>query len=996
MLRSQTRLAFFLVLLLGTLFGGQTGKIAGRVTDAETGDPLIGVNIMIPERGLGASTDIEGYYVILNVSPGTYRVETGMIGYTPMISQNVRVVMDQTTTVDFDLTSEVLGMEAVTVVSTRPVVVRDVSASQLNVDSETIQQLPVADVDEVVGLQAGVEGLEIRGGDSRQTAFIMDGFLMNDTRSNVPVSSISLSAVKEIQVQSGGFNAEYGNLRSGVINVVTAEGANDRYGGSFTYRISPAAAKHFDLSPYDPDSYYLRSRMDDAVAWDGTNGGGWDDYTQSQYPFFEGWNAVSQATLQDDDPSNDLSPTAAQLKWLYQHRRGGEIVKPDYTIDAGFGGPVPVVNNLLGNARFHLSHRSEQNMFVVPLSRDAYTSSTTRLKVSGDVSENIKLTATLQSTIEKSVIPYSWKTTPTGSYLQGTYAVANLVSGGEDVLFMPGYYSPLTINRMNLGLKLNHMLSPVTFYEVIFQQMRHQYDAYEMDARDTTLIELTDGLWVDEAPYGYNGDEWMNLGRDSSLINTTILRGDLTHQVNKFHQVKTGIQLIYNDYQIKSFMESNKDTWSRELIYNVNPFLFSMYAQDKLEFEGFVANAGLRAEFSNANTVRYLLLPYDDNLTTGVGADLEDNATSADVKGEWTLSPRLGISHPITIRSKLYFNYGHFYTEPASSYRFRLQREYSGQVTHIGNPDMKLERTIAYELGYDHALADAYLIKLATYYKDVSNQAGWISYTSVDRSVDYAVADNNNYADIRGIELTMRKHSGNWFTGFVNYTYQVESQGYFGLLHYYQDPKEQREYIEDYPPDQEKPRPRPYFRANLVFRTPERWGPGLMGQHLLGDWQLSVLGTWKAGAYATWNPHDIPGLRYNVQWVDTYNIDLRLNKALDLGSRKLELFIDVDNALNTRFLSYSGFSGTRDWQSYMQSLNFDFEDGVEHGDDRVGDYRPLDVAYDPLEPNPDDDPDIKARNDERKETRSYIDNPDIRSLTFLDPRQITLGLRFNF
>ena len=73
-----------------------------------------------------------------------------------------------------------------------------------------------------------------------------------------------------------------------------------------------------------------------------------------------------------------------------------------------------------------------------------------------------------------------------------------------------------------------------------------------------------------------------------------------------------------------------------------------------------------------------------------------------------------------------------------------------------------------------------------------------------------------------------------------------------------------------------------------------------------------------------------------------------------------------------------------------------WESGDEKGNDKIGDYRPWDVPYDPLEHNPDNDPEITARNDVRKENNSYIDNPDIQALTFLNPRKYIFGIKINF
>ena len=144
------------------------------------------------------------------------------------------------------------------------------------------------------------------------------------------------------------------------------------------------------------------------------------------------------------------------------------------------------------------------------------------------------------------------------------------------------------------------------------------------------------------------------------------------------------------------------------MIYKVNPFKVALYAQDKLEFEGFIANIGVRLDYSDANSQRYKLDDYDKYLSSGFGNSIEDEIPTADSEAQLYISPRLGVSHPITENSKLYFNYGHFYTNPSSSYRFRMQRESNGMVTYLGNQDMELEKTISYELGYEHNLFDIF------------------------------------------------------------------------------------------------------------------------------------------------------------------------------------------------------------------------------------------------------------------------------------------------
>ncbi len=1003
----------FLLVINNPISAGTSGKIAGKVIDAENGQPLPGVNVTLVGTSMGASTDADGNYVILNVPPGKYTVKFSMVGYADYIVENIQVVIDLTTRVNAKLKSAVIQGKEVIVVAKKPIVRKDVSNSQMNIEADVIESLPVKNINSVLTLQAGIEsgrdGIIVRGGGANQTVFLVDGLTQNDERSNIPYAAVSLSAIKEVQIQTGGFNAEYGNLRSGLVNVITKEGPASKYTATINIHYSPAAPKHFGNSIYDKYSYFNRPYMDPAVMWTGTHNGAWDNYTQQQYPSFDGWNAVSEATLKDDDPTNDLTPAAAMRIYEWQHRRTGDITKPDYVVDFGFGGPMPMVYKYLGNLRFYLSYYRERNMFVFPLSRDSYQESQFRGKFNSDISKSIKLIVSGLYGEIHSVCPYNWNI-PTGRVLKGVYEVASLLnsSSGNAMLYMPGYFSPSSIFRSMFGVKLTHVISPLMYYDVKFQYLVNRYKTFQTELRDTTKrYQPFEGYFADEAPFGYWGYSvsgidgmimggWMNLGRDRSVNSTTSFRFDLTAQINHTNQLKTGIEFVYNDYNINAGTYSpSMNTWTRSQVYRLFPFRFSAYAQDKMEFEGFIMNLGLRAELSDPNADWYKLSSYDKYFSAGYGNLIDTQVPREKVGGKWYFSPRLGVSHPITENSKLYFNYGHFLSEPASSYRFRVQRESNGLVTYLGNPTMELEKTVAYELGYSQNLFNIFLLNIAAYYKDVTNQPGWIYYQNLNSSVHYYKASNNNYADIRGFEITLTKIRGRFVRGFVNYTYDVVTSGYFGLLKYYEDPVQQREYLK-LNPYQSRPHPRPYARANIEFFTPDKFGPKVASFYPFSKWTLNILFDWKTGAYTTFNPHNIPGVVDNVQWRDWYNINMRISKDVKISGFNFRFYLDVTNVLNTKHLSSAGFSDVYDYNAYLESLNFPWEEGVEHGNDKIGDYRPDDVPYDPLEPNPNNDPAIKARNDRRKATKSYIDMPNIKALTFLNPRRISFGIKIDF
>ena len=268
-MRKLLLLSILTLFYVSQLMAGTSGKISGLIIDSKSKEPLVGVTVMLTGTNIGASTDVEGYYVIQNVSPGTYTVKASYIGYAPATITNVRVNIDQTTNLDISLSEEaILGSEVV-VVSQQPIVHRDVASSRVNLNVEEIENLPVASVASVIGLQAGVvagsSGPVIRGGGADQTAFVVNGMTLRDERDNTPYTGISFTSVKEIQVQTGGFNAEFGNIRSGLVNVVTKDGDKKKYSISFLGRYRPAARKHFGDAVNSYNSYWIRPYLDELI-----------------------------------------------------------------------------------------------------------------------------------------------------------------------------------------------------------------------------------------------------------------------------------------------------------------------------------------------------------------------------------------------------------------------------------------------------------------------------------------------------------------------------------------------------------------------------------------------------------------------------------------------------------------------------------------------------------------------------------------------------------
>ena len=1048
------KLCFLLVLSLlsSVVLASTSGKITGVITDRETGEPLIGANVIIADLGIGTATDINGYYALLNVPPGVYSITANYIGYASYTVNDLRVMIDLTTVQNYTMSTLALQGESVVVQATRPVVQKDVASSQRNVSASEIVDMPINSISDVVGLQAGVEGLSIRGGGTDELVLMMDGVTLKDDRTGRAVTGIPLSSVKEVMVQSGGFNAEYSDLQSGLVSVVTKEGSKETYSANISYRYSPAAPKHFGMSLFDEDAYFFRPYLDEAVCWVGTEHGEWDQNMQDNYPTFNGWNVVSQQLLQDDDPTNDLTPEGAKRLFEYQTRRAGNITKPDYSIDAGFGGPVPIIGKSLGNMRFFASYGANQNMYLTPLSTDGYRDHVGILKLTSDISPKMKLSMNFMT---KDISASTSSGTGTPNQFSSVWGVASIFGSNSQQswkLLYPDYYCLTDINTNMATAKFTHLLSEKSFYEGIIEYSQTKYNTNPGPQRDTTQFDIFPGeevYYTDEAPYGFEGGFSESIAgifsmglksnaRDTSVTSRIKAKVDFTSQVNRYNQIKTGIQFEYFDYNmnygaINPALPVGRpfSTWQR------SPIQLGLYLQDKLEFDGWIASLGVRAEYFNPNTDWYDVDDYNGQLySSNYNANEEDLIPTSPAKGNLTLLPRVGISHPISVNSKLYFNYGHMRQKFIPDELFGVRRVTGGQMQTIGDPELPMEKTVAYEMGYDHSLFDQYLVHVSAYYKDKTDQSSTVTFESADGTVDYSRYAAIFYQDIRGFEFEVRKNRGDWLTGFVNYSVTISSSGRFGVRNFYQNPSEQRKELEIIGRAiQSKPLPRPRANFNLAFHTPKNFGPKIAGDKLLADWHLAFTGYWKAGAWAKYGNN--PAIFNNVRWKPSYNVNGKLSKTYHMGPLNLTFLAEGFNLFNFKHLSTTGM-GVKPgaYTKYTESLHFNadvYEELGENeiaGDDRLGDYRPTDVDYQPMDflnsiytPNGDirsglegtyfwveeegqymsysEDAGVwspvdQSLIDNALDDKAYIFNPPNESLMFLSPRDIYMGIKLSY
>ena len=1063
-LLSISFIGFLSVLLLlsfcftAEVYAATTGKIQGTVLDAESREPLPGVNVVLEGTIYGAATDANGFFFIINVPPGTYQLTASMVGYAKAAKEDVRIYVDRTTTVDFQLRTEAVAGEEVTVTAERVPVPLDVSATEVYVSGEDMQESAVGRFDQMIALQAGVEfqgaeigdnavrqgeGFVVRGGGIDETDIQIDGMSMQDEFTKIPNLAIGRNLIQDVQILTGGFNAEYGNIRSGLINVISKDGSYNRYSGVLEGRYSPAALKHHGFGPYDwrvqqyasmlgPDYrvWDASSYGDDYVGPDQMDGIGSDKvYSHLSYvtaydtdvkngvarpgqeylddhPYFSSW--IGWNSMADDRPYT--APTAAEI---FKHEYRGKTYggSPDQMIDVGFGGPIP----RLPRTKFYASQFWNKSFYVIPSAREYSTESTSMFKVTNRIKSNMTLVANFQVSRLMTTKDLGSNYGPTYGYVSGDNTTAGYSGSESHFIFDEANCSPREVKNYYGQLSFTHTYSPKTYYDITVGITRGFNNADVIRRRDLTKIKFIDdpelladgwkdtklvrmgglqpitgyagqftpdryepvdgGLPVgraglDERPNGWwditisgHGSNaisgkgqsasggWMDLDQTEwqKISSTTLLaKVNVVSQVNKYNQIKAGIQFnrfffrheAYWGYGYRTperftsgsaifgyFGETYRD-------YSETPMEFDAYIQDKLEWEGLIMNWGIRGTMWFPGVKGYDLTPqnwFSDLWTSKEWLNDDGQVVPGQSNYRWVeqrtrkinhkvmLQPRVGISHPITEASKIFFNYGHFYQRPGYQPMFYVT------TNALNVPDVVWPKTISYEIGYSQSIYDQFILQISGYYKDYTNDITTLGIQSYYGDVSYSTQANNGYRDIRGLEFRVERSFGRFFNGWANYNYLVSSSGATGLRYIYENPTMAEEQWNTF--NQPRVDARPVFRASITLRTPIGFGPGpaILGIKPLAEWRVNTIFSWRDGGEFV-EDSDVPVAEQNyIQRISRRMVDFYLSKRLARGA---SLYLNVRNLFNLKYYRANDI--------YLDSLRFPWTEPA--GNDKYGDH----------------------------------------------------------
>ena len=187
-MKAKLRWILLLISLPALLFGQSSGKLVGVVKDKGTNEPLPGVNISLEGTTMGAASDVDGYFVILNVPVGTYTVRANFIGYQDVFMEKVRVSADVTAEVNFNLSETAIEGQAVVITAEKPLVEKHITQSVSLVTSDDLENMPVRGFNNVIATQNSVVvqdgNVHIRGGRHDEVGYYIDGASSIDPLTN--------------------------------------------------------------------------------------------------------------------------------------------------------------------------------------------------------------------------------------------------------------------------------------------------------------------------------------------------------------------------------------------------------------------------------------------------------------------------------------------------------------------------------------------------------------------------------------------------------------------------------------------------------------------------------------------------------------------------------------------------------------------------------------------------------------------------------------------
>ncbi|MBL7073950.1 TonB-dependent receptor [candidate division KSB1 bacterium] len=923
------------------IFAQAKGNIVGRVIDDDTGDGLPVVNVVVKGTYYGAATDLNGDFLILNVSPGVYTLKATMLGYTEVEHTGVKVRPGGTTELTIQLQPTVLALgQEVVIVGEKPLFDVEETASARRVSAEEIDRAVVENVADIVSIQAGVvrsdDEIHIRGGRSYENAYLLDGLSVQDPLSGTGFGlQLSASSIQEIEVITGGFNAEYGQAMSGVVNVRTKEGTR-RFHGRISYKTD-----HWGLNEDSPSNF----NTDIAE----TSLDGPEPVTTYLLPIlgFRFPGAVTFFTNGYMGISDDYTHYSA--KRLYSSIFHGTRF-------------APRENN-------NWSWLGKLTWKIDPAHKLCFSYNT-----SVAINQN---TRSLQTNLEY---------VPPGPGYPYKYQ-KNLDN-----------FNTFTHFNEHTVLSWTHTLSSKTFYDLklsrYFTNLRSDVNGKhwtEYQEPKDIVTQPVDYFFHPDSSriYVYPGDGFYDYGDGKTwhdhYVEAVSVKGDVVSVVSDQHHLKGGMEATYQSMQlIDIYAPWFGDYGLNNDIYRVCPNFGSAYLQDKINYKGLIANLGLRLDywFPGKYVEDAVNNPGVETITEATRrAFKEDTFKLFGRKGKGRLSPRIGLSHPISDHQVLFLSYGHFSKWPKPQFVYAKLGVNTAKTDYqkFGNPNLNPETTVAYEMGLKHRFTENDVFTITAYYRDIFDYVTTVRFLGVGRQAGrpYTTYINLDYSRARGVEIEYRKRAGRFFTGSFNASYSIAT----GKS---SSPEDAAQVAKGYIP--EKPITEDYliwdrpwqFSLNVNLFVDRQNPIRLFGLKLPADWNLNLYAFAQAGKRYT--PYFFTGTILSNGRME-YDDDLDHNGFSDDPYGEVGEYWNWVNLNFEKYFHFSGFHYTffLEVQNLFNRKNANLINPVTGCAYEYGDPTPT-SWNDPLYP------------DTQAPLKPFPFNP----ARYLNQRHITAGLSIRF
>jgi len=783
------KIIIYLIFLL-PLFAGTVGKIKGRVLDSVSKNPIIGCNVYLSSTNYGSSTDLDGFFLILNVPPGEYQLIASMIGYDDYKIIDIEVNLDLTTSIDIQLNESSLEMESVVITAKKDLINKNLTSTTAIITKKSISKLPVNEVSDLLSLQAGYVDGHLRGGRSSEVAYWIDGMPMTDSYDGSTVINVSKDVIREMQLISGAFNAEYGQAMSGIVNITTNEGSN-KFGGSADFYTGDYLSKHNDLF-MNINNFNLASTKNISLNLHGSIiKNKLFYYLSTRNIYFNGvhegqniYTPYSYGYMLQDENSGEK----------YWHVLGSNEQDDSYVNDIICNGP----QNCMDDFEEYLNLLNEAHTNPNPMGNKEFASMDWNIKKYGQLN-------LIWKPFQKTKIKYSHFNDDIEFQDYDRYYKLN--PDGNLLKFRKGKTDLLQINKT---------LNQNSFFTIGFIKYNK---LYEHNSFKNTSEQVHDDLNNQNTPaYSFSvGGANQSVFKRETI--TEIAKFDYTNQINHAHQIKFGFEyknheIFYSDINLQYYMEGGfnpiydspfvqatvDDISSiNTSIYDFKPKESNIYIQDKIELDELIINVGIRFDYFDPKGLLlsdpedpFIYDPikpeyiYDCSNNDGYCGDNEELQTLADRLEYWytptlsksMISPRLGASFPIFDRGVFHFSYGHFFQIPKFELLYynadiALDRGGTGNIGVIGNPDLEPEKTVSYEVGIQYKIDKLSAIDMTMYFRDIRDLTGTrteVIYTH--NGSTYYQYENSDFAFVKGLVFSYKKNFLNGISVTLDYTFQ--------------------------------------------------------------------------------------------------------------------------------------------------------------------------------------------------------------------------------